>query len=89
MEEEEVKGQPLKATPKVHTMKACIVSMEYKIKNNDGKQEVATLAESYKDAEKMKQLFENTLGWDKDDVYTFKDSKVGIKKAYNNINNKI
>ena len=54
MEEEEVKGQPIKATPKVHTMKACIVTMEYKIKNNDGKHEVATLAESYKDAEKIK-----------------------------------
>jgi len=57
--------------PKVHTMKACIVSMEYAIKNNDGKKEVTTLAESYKDAEKVKQLFENTLGWDKDDVSTF------------------
>jgi len=54
MEEEEVKGHEIKATPKVHTMKACIVSMEYKIKNNDGKHEVATLAESYKDAEKIK-----------------------------------
>jgi hypothetical protein len=30
--------QPIKATPKVQTMKACIVSMEYTIKNNDGKQ---------------------------------------------------
>ena len=37
----------------------------------------------------MKQLFENTLGWDKEDVYTYKDSKVGIKKVHNNINNKI
>jgi hypothetical protein len=49
-------------------MKACIVSMKYEIKNTDGKQEVATLAESYKDAEKVKQLFETTLGWDKDDI---------------------
>ena len=54
MSEEEEKGQPIKATPKVHTMKACIVSMEYKIKNNDGKKEVATLGESNKDAEKVK-----------------------------------
>jgi hypothetical protein len=60
---EEVKGQPINLMPKVHTMKACIVSMEYKTKNNDGKKEVATLAESYKDAEKVKQLFEKTLGW--------------------------
>jgi hypothetical protein len=52
-------------------MKACIVSMEYAIKNNDGKKEVDTLAESYKDAEKVKQLFESTLGWDKDDISTF------------------
>jgi hypothetical protein len=52
-------------------MKACIVSMEYAIKNNDGKKEVDKLAESYKDAEKVKQLFENTLGWDKDDISIF------------------
>jgi hypothetical protein len=54
MQVEEEKGQPIKAAPKVHTMKACIVSMEYKIKNNDGKKEVATLAESNNDAEKVK-----------------------------------
>jgi hypothetical protein len=38
MSEEEVKGggqQPIKVRPKVHTTKACIVSMEYKIKNKD------------------------------------------------------
>jgi len=50
--------------PKVHTTKACIVSMEYKIKNNDGKKELLTLNESYPDAEKVNQLFQNTLGWD-------------------------
>jgi hypothetical protein len=35
MMEEEVKGehQSVKMRPKVGTMKACIVSMEYKIKN--------------------------------------------------------
>jgi len=32
---------------------------------------VLPLPESYKDAEKVRQLFENTLGWDKDDVSTF------------------
>jgi hypothetical protein len=32
---------------------------------------VPPLPESYKDAEKVRQLFENTLGWDKDDVSTF------------------
>jgi hypothetical protein len=36
------------------------------------------LNESYADAEKVNQLFKNTLGWDKDDVITFKDAGVGI-----------
>ena len=67
-------------------MKGCIVSMEYKTKNNDGKKEVAPLAESFKDAEKVKQLFENTLKWDSKNVLTFKDSNIGIKNVFTNIN---
>jgi hypothetical protein len=63
MQVEEEKGQPIKVAPKVRTMKACIVSMEYKIKNTDGKKEVPTLGESNKEAEKVNKLFENTLGW--------------------------
>jgi putative protein kinase ArgK-like GTPase of G3E family len=70
-------------------MKGCIVSMEYKTKNNDGKQEVAALAESYKDADKVKDLFEKTLRWDSKNVSTFKDSNVGIKNVFNNINKHI
>jgi hypothetical protein len=73
MSDEEVKGehQSIKARPKVGTMKACIVSMEYDIKRTDGKKEVDTIRESYADAEKMKLLLMNTLGWDSDDVSTF------------------
>ena len=37
----------------------------------------------------MNRLFTNTLGWDKDDVKTFKDSKLGIKNVYGNINKHI
>ena len=41
MVEEEKGGQlPLKATPKVNTMKACIVSMKYTNKNEDGTPEL-------------------------------------------------
>jgi hypothetical protein len=56
------------ATPKVQIMKACIVSMEYTIKNNDGTPKLQHLSEMYSDGEKVKQLFECTLGWDKKDV---------------------
>ena len=49
--------------PEPGTMKACIVSMEYKIKNTDGKKELKTLCESYGDAEKVNRLFTDTLGW--------------------------
>jgi hypothetical protein len=70
-------------------MKACIVSMEYKIKNNDGKKEVATLGESNKDAEKVKKLFESTLGWQSNNISTFKDSSVGIMNVYDKINERI
>jgi hypothetical protein len=73
----------------VQTIKACIVSMEYKIKNNDGKKEVATLAESYSDAEKVKHLFENTLGWDKDDVKTFQDKAIHLKNLSDKIDDHI
>jgi hypothetical protein len=66
--EEEVKGDQ---QPKLHTMKACIVSMEYAIKNSDATVSNVPLGESYKDADKVKQLFEKTLGWDQDDVSTF------------------
>ena len=56
--------QPEKARPKVQTTKACIVSMEYTNKNKDGTPKLAPLGEMYSDAEKVKQLLENTLGWD-------------------------
>ena len=45
-------------TPKVHIMKACIVSMEYTNKNNDGTPKLPPLSEMYSDGEKVKQLFE-------------------------------
>jgi hypothetical protein len=66
MWEEVLKGgeMPVKARPKVQTTKACIVSMEYKNKNKDGTPTLAPLGEMYSDAEKVKQLIENTLGWD-------------------------
>jgi hypothetical protein len=34
---------------------------------------LASLCESYADAEKVNQLLTNTLGWEKDDVKIFKD----------------
>ena len=57
--------------PKLQSVKACIVSMEYTTKNADGTPLLAPLVEMYSDGEKVKQLFENTLGWDKDDISTF------------------
>ena len=38
---------------------------------------------------KLKHLLTKTLGWDQEDVSTFKDSNVGIKKIYNKIDNEI
>jgi hypothetical protein len=66
MEEEEVKGgQPfIKLRPQVYTMKACIVGMEYKIKNRDNTPNLKQLSQSYADAEKVNKLFMNTLRWD-------------------------
>jgi hypothetical protein len=52
-------------------MKACIVSMKYEIKNNDGTPKLPLLRETYADGEKVKLLLMNTLGWDSDDVSTF------------------
>jgi hypothetical protein len=92
MEEEEVKGaQPqLKVRPRVQNMKACIVSMEYKIKNEENNTpQLNQLAQSYADAEKVSQLFLNTLKWPKDDVITFKDSYVSITNIHNKIDNHI
>jgi hypothetical protein len=73
MEEEEVKGgQPfIKLRPQVHTMKACIVGMEYMIKNSEKPSNLKQLGQSYADAEKVYQLFMNTLRWHKDDVRKF------------------
>ena len=75
MWEEEKKGGhlPINVQPKVHTMKACIVSMKYTdtIKKDDGTPKLKELAESYDAGEKVKQLLENTLGWDTEDVSTF------------------
>jgi hypothetical protein len=50
---------------------------------------LAILGENYIDSEKVKKLLTNTLGWDQEDVSTFKDSNVGIKKIYNKIDNEI
>jgi hypothetical protein len=50
---------------------------------------VATLEESYKDAENVKSLFENTLGWQSNNISAFKDSSVSIKNVYDKINNRI
>jgi hypothetical protein len=47
------------------------------------------LGESNADAEKVENLLTNTLGWDRNDVWTFKDSKVGIKNIYDKIDNEI
>ena len=74
MLEEEVKGghHPKKERPRVHTTKACIVSMEYKIRNNNEvTQKFKPLGESYKDAQKVERLLKFTLGWDKEDVISF------------------
>jgi hypothetical protein len=56
--EEELKGGelPVKARPKVHIRKACIVSMEYTNKNKDGTPKLNLLNESYSDAEKVDRL---------------------------------
>ena len=91
MAEEEVKRghQKIKVRPRVYTMSACIVSMEYKIKNEDGTPKSLPLGESYADAEKADNLLTKTLGWDRNDVWTFKDSKVGIKNIYDKIENEI
>ena len=50
---------------------------------------MATLEESYKDAENVKSLFENTLGWQSNNISAFKDSSVSIKNVYDKINNRI
>jgi hypothetical protein len=42
--------------------------MEYTNKNNDGTPKLAPLGQMYSDGEKVRQLFENFLGWRKDDV---------------------
>ena len=91
MEEEVKGGQPqLKVRPRVQNMKACIVSMEYKIKNEKKiTPQLKQLAQSYADAEKVSQLFLSTLKWPKDDVITFKDQDVKIKNIHNKIDNHI
>jgi hypothetical protein len=70
---EEVKGgkQPMKVRPKVGTMKATIVSMEYKNNKSDDFEKFKPLSESYGDAEKVVRLFEKTLEWSKNDVSHF------------------
>ena len=67
MEEEEKGDQQ----PKLQSVKACIVSMEYTTKNADGTPTLAPLVEMYSDGEKVKKLFKDTLGWDEEDVTTF------------------
>jgi hypothetical protein len=48
-----------------------------------------TLNESYPDAEKVNQLFRNTLGWDESDVITLKDTNLKIKNLYGTITKQI
>jgi hypothetical protein len=50
---------------------------------------LAPIGESYADGEKVKQLLTKTLGWDQEDVKTFKDSHLGIKRIYDKIDNEI
>ena len=47
--------QPIKVKPKVHTMKACIVSLKYTdtIKKDDGTPKLKELGESYDAGEKV------------------------------------
>jgi hypothetical protein len=47
--------QPIKVKPKVHTMKACIVSLKYTdtIKKDDGTPKLKELGESYDASEKV------------------------------------
>ena len=67
-------------------MKACIVSMDYKTKNNDGTPKLKALNESYFDAKKVNQLLIKTLGWDERDIITFKDVSSKMTNLYNKIN---
>jgi hypothetical protein len=60
-------------------MKACIVSMEYNIKNRDLTPKIKPLDESYGDAEKVYKLLTETLGWEKRDVITFKDGRYTMR----------
>ena len=50
--------------PYLYSMKACIVSMDYTIKNDDKTPILKPLNESYGDAKKVNQLLVETLGWD-------------------------
>ena len=78
---------PVNVKPKVHSMKACIVSMQYKetIKKDDGTAKFKELAESYNAGQKVQHLLENTLGWDKEDVSIFKDIPLHMKDLYGKI----
>ena len=88
---EKLKDQPIEANPIIHSMKACIVGMEYSetIKKDDGTPKLDLLGESYSDVAKVKKLLEETLGWESYDIETFKDSKLGIMKVYDKINQHI
>ena len=50
-QKEEVKReeQPIKVKPKIQIMKACIVSMEYTNKNDDGTPKLPVLSKMYSD----------------------------------------
>jgi hypothetical protein len=73
----------------VQTRKACIVSMDYKIKNKDETPDLQPLNESERDCEKVKELLEITLGWDKEDVKTFNDKSIHLMNLSDKIDNHI
>lgn len=83
MEAEELKvaQQSKKEIPKIQTMKACIVGMEYK----NLKPLLDQLPESYKDVNKVNDLLTKSLGWEKEDVVVFRDIEVRMKNLHGNI----
>jgi hypothetical protein len=83
--EDKEENQSTEVKPKVKTMKACIVSMEYVVKNKDGTPKLPPMDENYRDAEKLKHLLTKTLGWDQEDVLTFKDEMFCINNIYEQI----
>ena len=66
------------------------MSMKYTYKNKDGTPKLDKLDESYDAGDKVYDLLKNTLGWDKEDVLTFKDNAAAqMKNLYGKIDNHI